>query len=85
VRVTTPPSPVNTYGFLEAASELVVTERAERGTVARIGGVQGVHWARQEMPRRFGPPVAPNLRTQLGRLRDQIDTGRLAEEDTIAA
>jgi dTDP-4-dehydrorhamnose reductase len=195
----TPPSPVNTYGFLKAASELVVTERAERGTVARIGGVQGVHWARPEMPRaqdagfgylvaslveslragrpftvwedprintlatptlasdaadgvwralelgvtgilhccggehadrerlarmaadvfaldedllRFGPPAAgaigdepiphdtrldatataatlgvepPDLRTQLGRLRRQIDTGRLAEEDTIAA
>jgi dTDP-4-dehydrorhamnose reductase len=41
-----PPAPVNTYGFLKAASELVVTERAERGTVARIAGVQGVHWTR---------------------------------------
>jgi dTDP-4-dehydrorhamnose reductase len=46
-----PPSPVNTYGFLKAASELVVTERAERGTVARIAGVQGVHWARPATPR----------------------------------
>ena len=26
-----PPNPVNQYGFLKAASELVVTERAERG------------------------------------------------------
>ena len=41
-----PPNPVNAYGFLKAASELVVTERAERGTVARVAGVQGVHWAR---------------------------------------
>jgi dTDP-4-dehydrorhamnose reductase len=40
-----PPNPVNAYGFLKAASELVVTERAERGTVARVAGVQGVHWA----------------------------------------
>jgi dTDP-4-dehydrorhamnose reductase len=47
----TPPRPVNTYGFLKAASELVVTERAERGTVARIAGVQGVHWARPHTPR----------------------------------
>ncbi|HEX2102921.1 MAG TPA: sugar nucleotide-binding protein [Solirubrobacteraceae bacterium] len=46
-----PPRPVNTYGFLKAASELVVTERAERGTVARIAGVQGVHWARPATPR----------------------------------
>jgi len=50
-REDTPPAPVNTYGFLKAASELVVTERAERGTVARIAGVQGVHWARRPTPR----------------------------------
>lgn len=46
-----PPNPVNAYGFLKAASELVVAERAERGTVARIAGVQGVHWARPQTPR----------------------------------
>jgi dTDP-4-dehydrorhamnose reductase len=46
-----PPNPINTYGFLKAASELVVAERAERGTVARIAGVQGVHWARPHTPR----------------------------------
>jgi dTDP-4-dehydrorhamnose reductase len=46
-----PPRPVNTYGFLKAASELVVTERAERGTVARIAAVQGVHRARPSTPR----------------------------------
>jgi dTDP-4-dehydrorhamnose reductase len=38
-----PPNPVNQYGFLKAASELVVAERAERWTVARVAGVQGVH------------------------------------------
>ena len=47
-----PPNPVNAYGFLKAASELVVTERAQRGTVARIAGVQGVHRARPDLPRR---------------------------------
>jgi dTDP-4-dehydrorhamnose reductase len=46
-----PPNPINPYGFLKAASELVVTERAERGTVARIAGVQGIHWGRPEAPR----------------------------------
>jgi dTDP-4-dehydrorhamnose reductase len=46
-----PPNPVNAYGFLKAASELVVAERAERGTVARVAGVQGVHWARPHTPR----------------------------------
>jgi len=39
-----PPNPINAYGFLKAASELVVLEAG--GTVARIAGVQGVHRAR---------------------------------------
>jgi dTDP-4-dehydrorhamnose reductase len=47
----TPPNPINAYGFLKAASELVVAERAQRGTVARIAGVQGVHRARPRAPR----------------------------------
>jgi dTDP-4-dehydrorhamnose reductase len=60
-----PPNPINPYGFLKAASELVVTQRAERGTVARIAGVQGLHLARVgggRLPRRqdagFGYLVA---------------------------
>jgi dTDP-4-dehydrorhamnose reductase len=57
-----PPNPINQYGFLKAASELVVSERAERGTVARVAGVQGVHRARPRAPRRqdhgFGYLVA---------------------------
>jgi dTDP-4-dehydrorhamnose reductase len=47
----TPPNPINLYGFLKAASELVVSERAERWTVARLSGVNGVHWARRAAPR----------------------------------
>ncbi|MGH2968141.1 MAG: SDR family oxidoreductase, partial [Solirubrobacteraceae bacterium] len=46
-----PPNPINAYGFLKAASELVVAERAQRGAVARISGVQGVHRARPDAPR----------------------------------
>jgi dTDP-4-dehydrorhamnose reductase len=46
-----PPNPVNPYGFLKAASELVVQQRAAKGTVARIAGVQGVHRARPQTPR----------------------------------
>jgi dTDP-4-dehydrorhamnose reductase len=57
-----PPNPVNQYGFLKATSELVVAERADCGTVARIAGVQGVHRARPRAPRRqdhgFGYLVA---------------------------
>jgi dTDP-4-dehydrorhamnose reductase len=48
---STPPNPVNVYGVLKVASELVVTERADDGAVARISGVNGVHWARPESPR----------------------------------
>jgi dTDP-4-dehydrorhamnose reductase len=46
-----PPNPINPYGWLKAASELVVTQRAERGTVARIAAVQGVHRGGRELPR----------------------------------
>jgi dTDP-4-dehydrorhamnose reductase len=46
-----PPNPINAYGFLKAASELVVAERAASGAVARISGVQGVHRARPETSR----------------------------------
>lgn len=45
------PNPVNFYGALKAASELVLTLEADRGTVARIAGVQGVHWARPRTAR----------------------------------
>jgi dTDP-4-dehydrorhamnose reductase len=47
----TPPNPINLYGVLKLASELVVTERARDGAVARISGVNGVHWARPAGPR----------------------------------
>jgi dTDP-4-dehydrorhamnose reductase len=46
-----PPNPVNLYGFLKAASELVVLERAEAGFVARVGGVQGLHQTQDAGPR----------------------------------
>jgi dTDP-4-dehydrorhamnose reductase len=68
----TPPNPINAYGFLKAASELVVAERAQLGTVARLSGVNGVHWARPDAPRRqdagFGYFVAS--------LVDALSTGR---------
>ena len=46
-----PPNPVNFYGFLKAASELVVLERADAGFVARVGGVQGLHQTQAAGPR----------------------------------
>lgn len=43
---TTPPNPVNYYGVLKVASEQVALARADRAAVARVSGVNGVHWAR---------------------------------------
>jgi len=60
---TAPPAPVNQYGFLKAASELVVTERAARGTVARIAAVQGAHPAPRRQDHGFGYLAASVVRT----------------------
>lgn len=52
---TTPPNPINFYGVLKAASELVALERAKEPIVARIAGVMGTHRARREPPRQQDP------------------------------
>lgn len=44
-----PPNPINLYGFLKAASELVALDR--NGAVARVSGVNGSHWGGREVPR----------------------------------
>ena len=49
----TPPNPINLYGFLKAASEIVALERG--GSVARVMGVNGTHWARPSSPRAQDP------------------------------
>jgi dTDP-4-dehydrorhamnose reductase len=51
----TPPNPVNYYGVLKAASELVTLERAREPIVARVAGVMGVHRAGLEVPRAQDP------------------------------
>jgi dTDP-4-dehydrorhamnose reductase len=61
----TPPNPINLYGFLKVASEIVVGERAERGSVARIAAVQGFHRAPREQDAGFGYFVS----ALVGRLR----------------
>jgi dTDP-4-dehydrorhamnose reductase len=59
---TTAVNPINVYGILKAASELVVTERAERGAVARIAAVQGIHDAPRSQDAGFGYFVAALVR-----------------------
>jgi dTDP-4-dehydrorhamnose reductase len=48
----TPPNPVNYYGVLKAASELVTLECAREPVVARLAGVQGMSRAGRATPRR---------------------------------
>lgn len=45
----TPPNPINLYGSLKLASEMVALERG--CAVARVSGVNGLHLARPETPR----------------------------------
>jgi dTDP-4-dehydrorhamnose reductase len=58
-REDTPPSPVNLYGMLKAASELVV---GERGAVARISAVQSFRGAPRGQDAGFGYFVASLVR-----------------------
>ena len=46
----TPPNPINYYGVLKVAGEILVSAMAHNWAVARIAGVNGVHWARPELP-----------------------------------
>ena len=59
-REDTPPNPINLYGMLKAASELVV---GERGAIARISAVQGTSDAPRDQDAGFGYFVAALVRT----------------------
>jgi dTDP-4-dehydrorhamnose reductase len=52
---STPPNPINYYGLLKTASELVTLERAREPMVARIAGVMGAHRAGRPAPRAQDP------------------------------
>jgi dTDP-4-dehydrorhamnose reductase len=52
---TTPPNPINLYGVLKVVGEAIVTSSAERGSVARIAGVNGTHWLRPGHVHRQNP------------------------------
>ena len=51
----TPPNPINLYGVLKLASELVALGRG--AAVARISGVNGLHRARPSSPRQTGSGI----------------------------
>jgi dTDP-4-dehydrorhamnose reductase len=52
---STPPNPINYYGVLKTASELITLERAREPIVARIAGVMGTHRAGRKTPRAQDP------------------------------
>src|SRR5262245_11568442 len=52
---STPVNPINYYGVLKAASELVTLERAQAPIVARIAGVMGTHRGGRDLPREQDP------------------------------
>ncbi len=44
---STPPNPINYYGVMKVAAEMLVTEYS-KGAVARIAGVFGLHWEQDD-------------------------------------
>ncbi len=44
----TPPNPINLYGVLKVVGETIVTATANNGAVARVAGVNGTHWLRDD-------------------------------------
>lgn len=44
----TPPNPINLYGVLKVVGETVVANMANNGAVARVAGVNGTHWLRDD-------------------------------------
>lgn len=64
----TPPNPVNLYGVLKMASELVALERG--GAVARVSGVNGAHRARPESPRSQDPGFGYFVASMVDALRE---------------
>jgi dTDP-4-dehydrorhamnose reductase len=42
---TTPPNPINYYGVLKVVGENVLAAMSDNSAVARVTGVNGVHWA----------------------------------------
>lgn len=67
---STPPNPVNLYGILKMASELLALERG--GAVARVSGVNGLHRTRPAAPRSQDPGFGYFVAS----LVDQLTRGR---------
>lgn len=67
---STPPNPINLYGVLKLASEMVALERG--GAVARVSGVNGIHRARPSAPRVQDPGYGYFVASMI----DEVSEGR---------
>ena len=45
----TPPNPINYYGVLKVVGETLLAATGDNWAVARVAGVNGVHWARPDL------------------------------------
>ena len=45
----TPPNPINYYGVLKVVGETLLAATGDDWAVARVAGVNGVHWARRDL------------------------------------
>lgn len=67
----TPPNPINLYGVLKVVGETVVTSTANDGAVARVAGVNGTHWLRDD----FVAEQNPGLGHFIGAVVNGLRTG----------
>jgi dTDP-4-dehydrorhamnose reductase len=60
---TTPPNPINYYGVLKVVGETLVAAAGSNWAVARVAGVNGVHWAGPTAPMRQNPGFGELMNT----------------------
>ena len=70
-REDTAPNPINLYGVLKVVGETIVTEHATNGAVARVAGVNGVHWLRDD----YQPQQNPGFGHFAGAIVEALQAG----------
>ena len=65
------PNPINLYGVLKVVGETIVTEHAANGAVARVAGVNGVHWLRDD----YQPQQNPGFGHFAGAIVEALQAG----------
>jgi dTDP-4-dehydrorhamnose reductase len=68
---TTPPNPINLYGVLKLVGETIVRSGARDGAVARVAGVNGTHWLRDD----YRPEQNPGMGHFVGAVVNNLSAG----------